>query len=89
MIIDKKNIGNYKSLSIRYKILKSNLQVLRSFMYTRGKIKSGKHYKSLIEHKREICMYNINNKDKKIWIVNYIYELLDVVNWYIEEKKLG
>ena len=49
MIVDKKKIKNCKISSIRYKIVKSNLQVLRWLMYT------------LV--KREIDIYNINNTD--------------------------
>ena len=49
MIVNEKKITNYKSLSVRYKIVKSNLQVSRSLMYT------------LV--KREIDIYNINNSD--------------------------
>ena len=76
MIVDEKKIKNCKILSNRYKILMSNFQELRSLMYT------------LV--KREFDIYNINNRDlKNIWIVDYIYELIDVVSWYIEEKKLG
>ena len=75
-IVDEKKIKNCKILSIRYKILKSNFQELRSLMCT------------LV--KREFDIYNINNRDlKNIRIVDYIYELIGVVTWYIEEKKLG
>ena len=66
MIVADKKIKNYKILSIRYKILKSNLQELRSLMYTLVKIKSGKHFKLFIIHKREIGIHNINNRDLKI-----------------------
>ena len=58
MIVDEKKIRNCKILSIRYKIVKSNLQEIRSL-----KIKSGKHYKLLIIHKREIGIHNIYNRD--------------------------
>ena len=35
-------------------------------------------------------IYSINNRDlKNIRIVDYIYESIDVVTWYIEEEKLG
>ena len=37
MIVDEKKIKNCKILSIRYKILKSNFQELRSLMSTLGK----------------------------------------------------
>ena len=46
MINDENKIENYKSLLIRYKIIKKNLQVLRSFMYTLVKIK----LESIINH---------------------------------------
>ena len=60
MIVDVKKIKNYKILSIRYKILKSNFEELQSLMYT------------LL--KREFDIYNINNRDlKNIRIVDYIY----------------
>ena len=76
MIVDEKKIKNCKILSNRYKILKINFQELRSLLYT------------LV--KREFYIYNINNKYlKNIRIVDYIYELIDVVTWYIKEKKLG
>ena len=76
MIVDEKKIKNCKILSNRYKILKSNFQELRSLMYT------------LV--KREFDIYNINNRDlTNIRIVVYIYELIEVVTCYIEEKKLG
>ena len=76
MIVYEKKIKNCVLLSNRYKILKSCLQELRSLMYT------------LV--KREFDMYNINNRDlKNIWIVDYIYELIDVVNWYIKKKNFG
>ena len=40
--------------------------------------------------KREFDIYNINNRDlKNIGIIDYIYELIDIVTWYIKEKKLG
>ena len=40
--------------------------------------------------KREFDIYNINNRDlKNIRIIDYIYELINVVTWNIEEKKLG
>ena len=60
MIVDEKKIRNYKILSIRYKIVKSNLQVLRWLMYT------------LV--KREFDIYNINNRDLKILgsLITYI-----------------
>ena len=48
------------------KILKSNFQELRSLIYTLTQIKSGKHYKLLIIHKREIGIHNIYNRDLKI-----------------------
>ena len=57
------NKKKYKDLLIRYKILKSSFQVLQSLMYTLIKLKSGKHYKSLIIHKRQTGIYNINNRD--------------------------
>ena len=49
MIVDEKKIKNCKLVSIRYKIVKRNLQVLRWLMYT------------LV--KREFDIYNINNTD--------------------------
>ena len=49
MIVDEKKIKNCKISSIRYKIVKSNLQVFRWLMYT------------LV--KRENDIYNINNTD--------------------------
>ena len=49
MIVDEKKIKNCPILSIRYKIVKSNLQVLRWLLYT------------LV--KREFDIYNINNRD--------------------------
>ena len=49
MIVDEKKIKNCKIVSIRYKIVKRNLQVLRWLMYT------------LV--KREFDIYNINNTD--------------------------
>ena len=49
MIVDKEKIKNCKISSIRYKIVKSNLQVLRWLTDT------------LV--KREIDIYNINNTD--------------------------
>ena len=49
MIVDEKKIKNCKILSIRYKIVKSNLQVLGWLMYTLAK--------------REFDIYNINNTD--------------------------
>ena len=57
MIVNENKIKNCKILSIRYKILKSNLQKLRSLMYTLVEIKSGKDYKLLIIHKREIGIH--------------------------------
>ena len=54
MIVDEKMIKNSTILSIRYKILKSNFQELRSLMYTLVKIKSGKHYKLLIIDKKRL-----------------------------------
>ena len=51
-------------------------------MYTLVKIKSGKHYKSLIIHKGELGIYNINNRESLItYTYIYIYELIGVVNW--------
>ena len=47
MIVDEKKIKNCKILSIRYKIVKRNLQVLLWLMYT------------LV--KREFDIYNIND----------------------------
>ena len=49
MIVDEKKIKNCKILSIRDKIVKSNLQILQWLMYT------------LV--KREFVKYNINNID--------------------------
>ena len=66
MIVDEKKIRNCKILSIRYKIVKSNLQELRSLIYTLVKIKSGKHYKLLIIHERELGIHYIYNRDLKI-----------------------
>ena len=54
MIVDEKKIKNCKTLSIRYKTLKSNFQELRSLMYTLVKIKSGKHSILLIIHKKKL-----------------------------------
>ena len=66
MIVDEKKIENCKILSTRCKILKSNFQELLSLMYTLVKIKSGKHYKLLIIHKKRLInIYNINRDLKK------------------------
>ena len=54
MTVDEKKIKTCKILSIRYKILKSNFQELRSLMYTLVRIKSGQHYKLLIIHKKRL-----------------------------------
>ena len=62
MIFDEKKIKNRKILSIRYKIVKSNFQELRSFMYTLVKIESGKHYKLLIIHEREVKIHTTDNR---------------------------
>ena len=60
MIVDEKKIKNCDFLSMRYKILKSDFQELRSLMYTLVKIKSGKNHKLLIIHKKEIDIYIVN-----------------------------
>ena len=49
VIVDEKKIKNCKILSIRYKIVKRDLQVLRWLMYTIVKT--------------EFEIYNINNTD--------------------------
>ena len=49
MIVDEKKIKNCKILSITYKIVKSNLQELRSLKY------------ALVN--KEFDIYNINNRD--------------------------
>ena len=73
MIADEKKIINCKILSIRYKILKSNFQELRSLMYTLVKIKSAKHYKLLIIHKKGLKYIILVEIKKNIRIVDYIY----------------
>ena len=60
-----------------YKILKSNYQLLRSILCTLVKIKSRKHYKSLVVHKREINIYNVDNG---YWII------LESLITYIDKK---
>ena len=74
MIVDKKKIKNCKTLSIRYKIVKSNFQELRSLMYTLVKIKSGKHYKLLIIHKKRLTYIILIEIKKKIlgFLITYI-----------------
>ena len=72
MIVAEKKIINCKILSIRYKILKSNFQELRSLMYTLVKIKSGKHYKLLIIHKKRLKYIILVEIKKNIRIVDYI-----------------
>ena len=73
MIVDEKKIKNCKILLIRYKLLKSNIQELWSLMYTLVKIKSGKHYKLLIIHKKRLTYIILIEIKKKIRIVDYIY----------------
>ena len=73
MIVDEKKIKNCKILLIRYKILKSNFQELRSLMYTLVKIKPGKHYRLLIIHKQRLLYIILIEIKKNIRIVDKIY----------------
>ena len=73
MVVDKKKIKDCKILSIRYKIVKSNFQELRLLMYTLLKLKSGKHYKLLIRHKKRLKYIILVEIKKNIRIVDCIY----------------
>ena len=76
MVVDKKKIKDCKILSIRYKIVKSNFQELRLLMYTLVKIKSGKHYKLLIIHKKRLTYIVVIEINEKILgsLITYMYK---------------